>query len=136
MYMKMKFRTNVIEIFFPSVLSMAILYIMVIFIRQEGGPSITVLYFISLFIAGGYFFLSAVIMYVVRLLGKTVYNKRMSIDDLNLEIRTLKNLKKNLERKYYLRKIDEETFKEEMRKIEEKIAYYKEKIKSLKGEKR
>jgi len=93
------------------------------------GESTVVIYVMALFIAGGYFFVSAVLLYLIKLLRVMLPSKVDQKEDLEKQQDLLKRLKKNIEKRYYFKKdIDEATFRHELQEIARREIEIEEKL--------
>ena len=134
--MNLKFGQQLLHYLLPSIISLGVLYIISYFLKSSmrgAGTSTTVVYVMALFIAGGYFFVSAVLLYLMKLLRVMVPSKKEKLVDLEKQKEYLKNLKKNIEKRYYFKKdLDEETFRHELQEIARKEIELEEKIAQIK----
>jgi uncharacterized membrane protein (DUF106 family) len=95
---------------------------MVLLIFREGGPTLTVLYALSLFIAAGYFVLAAAVMHIISLMKARISPQNaMDAEEMKKKIETLKKLRKKIQEKYYKGELDEKTLERELQKINSKI---------------
>ena len=123
---------KVLHYVLPAIISMVVLFIISYFLKGSvggEGTSTSIIYVMALFIAGGYFFISAVLLYLMKLLRAMVPSKKEAEADLIKQQSFLKRLKKTIEKRYYFTKdIDEATFRQELQEIARKEIELEEKL--------
>lgn len=112
---------SILNLLLPAIISAIVLYFVVVLISKEGGPTITALYTLSLFIAAGYFMIAAAMVHIIYMLRQHIATTAKAKPDEQIEI--LKELKKEMEKRYYRGELDEKTFEQEMKKIGRKIMF-------------
>ncbi len=123
---------KVLHYILPAIISLIVLFILSYFLKGNmgsEGESTVVIYVMALFIAGGYFFVSAVLLYLIKLLRVMLPSKVDQKEDLEKQQDLLKRLKKNIEKRYYFKKdIDEATFRHELQEIARREIEIEEKL--------